>query len=63
MTTDLTRRVAALESRTSMARPVREMSDTELISIVGLGDNPSDEQLRQVIEAGQGTQLNKERST
>ncbi len=58
MTTELKRRLTALEARTSLARPVREMSDAELTAAVGLGDNPSDEQLRRVLEQGQRPELN-----
>ena len=63
MTPDLKRWLATLEARTSLARPVRDMSDADLAAAVGLGDNPSDEQLRQVLEQSQRPELNTERQS
>ena len=58
MTTDLKRRLATLETRTSLARPVQEMSDAELIAAAGLGDNPSDDELLRLIKHGERSELN-----
>lgn len=46
-----TRRLERLErSQTRTQKTITHMTDAELLEIIGLGDNPTDEQLRAVAE-------------